>query len=428
KYYQYAYCELYKNGVSVENTGSSTIKLYIETFLPAYKKLNTDITFNKDNKSIIRIGFEIPPVGALPFSEIYNIRVLMFHSGLWKPGNIFTPKGKPVQDIIVESSQYVCHGLYPVYSSRGIRFSLYKGKAYFAGKWEYEAYAPSIYVKDPEGAASITPPYLTEYIHEEDSVLWAHYSIGEEAKFYIDKPVKQVGSGTRIFFTGWKGYGKGFDLEEPVGKVKFEDAYFVKEVASWSKEYLLKVETKYGKSSGGGWYREGKKATIEISETEISPTSGVKHVFTGWSGDVVGDTARIEVLMDGPKTVEALWKTQYYVKVVSEYGSVSGEGWYDEGSVAIISVSPTETGFPIKNVFKHWLVNGQPVQGSTASIVVDGPILASAVWEKDYTLLIIIGAAIGGVAVLVVVVVILKRKKKLPQYYPPPPPPPPPPS
>ncbi|MCD6457267.1 MAG: hypothetical protein J7K82_00325, partial [Thermoproteales archaeon] len=72
-------------------------------------------------------------------------------------------------------------------------------------------------------------------------------------------------------------------------------------------------------------------------------------------------------------------------------------------------------------MFKHWLVNGQPVQGSTASIVVDGPILASAVWEKDYTLLIIIGAAIGGVAVLVVVAVILKRKKKPPQYYPPPP-------
>ena len=155
--------------------------------------------------------------------------------------------------------------------------------------------------------------------------MWAHYSIGEEAKFYIDKSVKQVGSGTRIVFTGWKGYGKGFDLKEPVGKVKFEDAYFVKEVASWSKEYLLKVETKYGKASGVGWYREETKATIEISETEISPTSGVKHVFTGWSGDVVGDTARIEVLMDGPKTVEALWKTQYYVKVVSEYGSVSGE-------------------------------------------------------------------------------------------------------
>ncbi|MCD6457269.1 MAG: hypothetical protein J7K82_00335 [Thermoproteales archaeon] len=65
----------------LKNTGSSTIKLYIETFLPVYKKLNTDITFDEDNKSIIRIGFEIPPVGALPFSEIYNIRVLMFHSG-----------------------------------------------------------------------------------------------------------------------------------------------------------------------------------------------------------------------------------------------------------------------------------------------------------------------------------------------------------
>ena len=421
KVYNYKYCDLYKNGVKLTNKGFSTLKLDIDTYCTVYKKLNTQTVFDPNDKSKITVTFEVPPAGAIPFYDVYRVVILVYHGGLWKGLNAYTPNGDLIQDIkIYEYGTYYSH--FPVYGLRYFMFDLYPDRHPFSGTWKYIVQAPTLLVEDLQKSASITPPYFTGYVHKEDGVVWAHYSVGEEAEFSIGKTVVEVGSDTRIVFSGWKGYGDGFDLGEPSGKVRFKDAEFVKEVALWEKEYLLQVKSEYGGVSGGGWYKEGTKAVVEVSETELTPAEGVKSIFVGWRGDATGESPRIEVLMNGPKNVEAVWKTQYYVKVVSEYGSVSGEGWYDAGSIATITVSPSETGFPIKNVFKHWVVNGQPMQGPRISVKVDNPVLAVAVWEKDYTMLIVIGATLlGMVFLMIIILVLLKRRKRAPT--PPPPPP-----
>ena len=52
---------------------------------------------------------------------------------------------------------------------------------------------------------------------------------------------------------------------------------------------------------------------------------GTQYVFTGWSGDASGSSSPSNpIIMNGPKTATANWKTQYYLTVSSAYGTVGG--------------------------------------------------------------------------------------------------------
>lgn len=95
---------------------------------------------------------------------------------------------------------------------------------------------------------------------------------------------------------------------------------------------------------------------------------------------------------------------QFYLQVVSEHGTVSGDGWHDFGSEATISVKPTDK-FPINYIFDGSEgIQWTETDGYITTIVMDSPKTLVVKWKADYSQLLIVGAtaaiAFGGAAVM----------------------------
>ncbi len=159
--------------------------------------------------------------------------------------------------------------------------------------------------------------------------------------------------------------------------------------ADWQNEYLLTIESAYGEPEGEGWYDEDSTATISIASVQ-EPT--VRHNFIGWSGDCTGSEAAASIIMTAPKTVTADWQNEYLLTIESAYGEPEGEGWYDEGSTATISI-PESTGAIVRQFFTGW---SGDFDGTTtsASFTVNSPMVVTANWRTDYLQLYIVIIAI----------------------------------
>ena len=85
--------------------------------------------------------------------------------------------------------------------------------------------------------------------------------------------------------------------------------------AIYSTQYRLTVKSEHGSFKGGGWYDSGATATFSVNPTSpfegLLGYLGVRYVFERWSGDSNAETPEATILMDSPKTVEAIWRTDY---------------------------------------------------------------------------------------------------------------------
>jgi hypothetical protein len=109
-------------------------------------------------------------------------------------------------------------------------------------------------------------------------------------------------------------------------------------VGNYGTQFYLTVDSPYGTTDGEGWYDAGTNAYAVVDPLIVPGDTGVQYVFTNWSDDASGTTSPSDpILMDGPKTATAVWKTQYYLTVLSnpvDTGEQTGEGWYDAGDTA----------------------------------------------------------------------------------------------
>jgi hypothetical protein len=78
--------------------------------------------------------------------------------------------------------------------------------------------------------------------------------------------------------------------------------------AEYKQQYYLKIMTDQGVASGEGWYDAGSTAQVSVATPESS-TYGVKIEFTGWTGNIQSTDQSVKVMMDGPKTMTATWRT-----------------------------------------------------------------------------------------------------------------------
>ena len=93
----------------------------------------------------------------------------------------------------------------------------------------------------------------------------------------------------------------------------------------------------------------------------------------------------------------------YYVSAKTEFGSISGSGWYYEGTYATIKLSRTRAGFLISNVFDHFeglKPKDKIVDERTVEVYVNGPRKIRAIWRKEYSQLILLVISIGVVAAI----------------------------
>lgn len=216
------------------------------------------------------------------------------------------------------------------------------------------------------------------------------YDEGSTVKFWIDSYVIELDNGTRRVFEAWIGEGQGSysgsDLS-PVIIVKSQ----INETALWRTEYLLTIETKYGNPLGAGWYNSSSIAKILI-EPVVYDSPVIRHVFQGWKGNLEDKSNNVTLRVDAPMVLKAIWNTEYYLNVSSEYGEAWGGGWYLNNSYASFGVKPPSFHI-IPYVFEGW--EGDFYSKSlNATIVMDRPKRVIAKWRRDYTWVALISISI----------------------------------
>jgi hypothetical protein len=112
-------------------------------------------------------------------------------------------------------------------------------------------------------------------------------------------------SGSRLVFQGWMVDGQG-PQSGPTLSLTVNAPHDV--TALYAQQYYLNVQSDQGIPSGTGWYDAGSTAQISVS-TPVSTQYGVSIIFNGWQGDSTSTSQTTSVLMDGPKSVVATWRT-----------------------------------------------------------------------------------------------------------------------
>lgn len=230
------------------------------------------------------------------------------------------------------------------------------------------------------------------------------WKIGSMHVLQVDATI-QGGPGVRYVFVQWS------DGPKETSRTVLVSQPITLTVTS-KTQYELKVISDFGNPTGSGWYDAGSFASISVI-TPVEETTSIRHRFSRWEGGpLTGEAtnASNSVLMDGPKTIGATWITQYYLKVSSSYGTVAGEGWYDEGSLATFSVTPSQQpeegllgSLGGKWIFEAW--SGDSTASSAhATVKMDGPKTVRARWITDYSQLYLI---LGGITAAIVVVAAL---------------------
>ena len=213
---------------------------------------------------------------------------------------------------------------------------------------------------------------------------------------FVFAPPSQSAPGARYTFVNWS---DGGSFGHPI---QFSGAMSLE--ANFRTEFYLTVTSPYGAASGGGWYDEGTIAFVSLSRTSDPGATGVRYAFVGWTGDASGAGAVSDgILMDGPKSATAAWRTEYFLQVDSDVGTVEGTGWYLAGETVQLRapLEVTESGSTYR--FAGWTGS---VTSAEASIAIDmvGPMTVRATWEPAGGLGTLSSpTAVIGLAVLVVV-------------------------
>ena len=188
-----------------------------------------------------------------------------------------------------------------------------------------------------------------------------------------------LGIGDRALFLGWKGTGQG-SYTGNVTTTEIDMYSHITEIAAWQRQYYLNASSNYTLVNGSGWYNANTTAVLATNTSAIPLGYGGRAVFDGWNNGA--HSAKVSVQMNRPINLSVNWIKQYLVNATSDYGVVNGSGWYDSGSTANISVSPSTvyTGNGTRYVFDSWS-NGN--KNSTTHVKVTSPLSMRAVYNKE---------------------------------------------
>ena len=158
--------------------------------------------------------------------------------------------------------------------------------------------------------------------------------------------------------------------------------------ARFKTEFYLTVNSADPLSTGQGWYLSGLTAYATVTNPVQSVGPGERLAFHGWGGDATGTgTTSDPIVMNGPKTANALFGTEYYLEVQSAYGPVAGTGWYSSGVTASATAPATVAiSSGSRQAFNGWGGDASGSGTTSAPIVMDGPKVAIANWKLQYRL------------------------------------------
>jgi uncharacterized repeat protein (TIGR02543 family) len=162
------------------------------------------------------------------------------------------------------------------------------------------------------GPKTITAQWHSEYYLTVDS-LWGNptgagwYAEGVSVTFSVTSYVET--SDTKSYFTGWSGDYSGTASS---ASLTMNGPKVV--TADWSYEYLLTIKSDYGTPTGAGWYKDGEQANVSV---ETTTGFLIRHIFTGWTGDLTDTQAASSINMYSPKVITANWKADYIQLIIA---------------------------------------------------------------------------------------------------------------
>ncbi|MEM1742427.1 MAG: hypothetical protein QXK95_00470 [Nitrososphaerota archaeon] len=159
-------------------------------------------------------------------------------------------------------------------------------------------------------------------------------------------------------------------------------------VASWNKYHHVLIESQYiSPKLYDGWIKHGEKIQYELKQPEEIFNNYTKIVFNGWSGDISNNNPRIDLLVEKPLKIHALWKVFYYVSISSEYDiKISKSEWVEKGESIYIDANPTARIIrdDVRAIFTEW-VGSYVTANSTISVKnLDKPLILKATWIREY--------------------------------------------
>jgi hypothetical protein len=166
------------------------------------------------------------------------------------------------------------------------------------------------------------------------------------------------------------------------------------------------------------WFDEGSDEQIIVPDMIQSDQEDTRQQLSGWSLD----SSDIDVIsrqesgtfkshiihMSSMHKIELEYTVQYYVKVISNFGRALGTGWYDSGTIAYVSIMPSDD-ILVKHIFTGW--QGQVIGSGnqeSVGVFVNSPKTIVANWFVDYSNVSIIGISV--IAVVVLLSIYQKRR------------------
>ncbi|MEM0146929.1 MAG: hypothetical protein QXF85_00540 [Candidatus Micrarchaeaceae archaeon] len=206
---------------------------------------------------------------------------------------------------------------------------------------------------------------------------YSQVSISAPQVLYLNSTAREV-------FSHWTGTGIGSYTGTSNSTVISMNSN-ITEYAAYTLEYFVNVTSNFS-TYGTGWYSAGSIAKYGVSKTSIYISNNSRFIFTSWNS---GSTAANgTVIVNAPMHFVAEYTHQLLISAATQYGNVSGAGWFAQGSRDNITVLN-----PIENIsnneryaFVSWS-NGSRQQ--TLSIIVNKPVSIDALFSKEYKVNII---------------------------------------
>jgi peptidoglycan/xylan/chitin deacetylase (PgdA/CDA1 family) len=205
-------------------------------------------------------------------------------------------------------------------------------------------------------------------------------------------------SGERYIFNSWTGTGSGsYSGSSISASIVMNES--TTQTASWVHQYqisvgssgvgsdfsdnLITVDGTSYKKDVSFWYNEGSSHSF-MFPSQLEDSSDKRYVWVSSSGLSTQQSGSITITESG--TLEANYKSQFFVNVSSPYGAISGSGWYDFGETAYAaldqSIVNAQSG--IRHVFIGWSEGASGISLVSDLITVDGPKSAVASWQKQF--------------------------------------------
>ncbi len=218
----------------------------------------------------------------------------------------------------------------------------------------------------------------------------AWYDSGTTITVMVKDQEINEGKGTRHIFVGWSGDASGTGLTSNGILMTGPKTA----VANWKAQFFLTVQSippNVTNLKGSGWYDSGNQAVFSAAKI-VPASSNTRLSFDHWGADYAGQSPTGTILMDRPKTVEAIYHAQYLLSIQYDPTSITSEynesraGWFDANSN--VQLGPVPSIINLSTVerlrFVGWIQNGVLSSNPSDTVVMDKALTVTLTYRTQY--------------------------------------------